>query len=258
MRIDVKEPQRPLTSLQDYNRPKIENGFRISYLIPGGNAACTLGADVTGPGPAKGFLTNSHCNQRGGAQLNAGTGTLFYQNVVSIGNVVANSTINPNLFTGGPCPPGKSCRYSDSQFADYYNDAQFSNHQIAETTVIGTGTSAGSLTVASYRVAASTSNILQGFIARKTGEISGTTQGAVVSTCVDTPFGGSTTFLMLCQDMISANSQSGDSGSPVYFNFSYPTPTSPVYHVGLLWQGNGTVFTFSPWTGIGADLPVAY
>jgi hypothetical protein len=259
VRIDVEEQQLPLIGLQDYNRPKIENGFRIVYVIPGGTGFCTLGADVTGPGgPVKGFLTNSHCNKLGGGQLNAGTGTQFYQHALGQALRIGASTINPNLFTGGACPAGKSCRYSDAQFVDYSSDTYFSNHQIAETTVIGTGTSAGSLTVASYRVGTSTANVVQGFVARKTGQTTGTTQGSVISTCLDTPYGTSTTIVMLCQDKISAHSQSGDSGAPVYFAFSYPTPTSTVYHVGLLWQGNGTVFTFSPWSGIASDLPVAY
>jgi hypothetical protein len=244
--------------VRDYNRPKIENGFQISYGISGGFAFCTLGADVTGPGPAKGFLTNGHCNSSASGQLTGATGTLFYQPTVSFSYLIATGTINPPLFTGGACPSGKSCRYSDAQFVDYHSDASWSGHQIAETSVIGTGTSAGSLTVASYRIASSTSNLLAGFVARKTGRTSGTTQGSVTNTCLDTAFGTSTTVVLLCQDKVAANSQAGDSGSPVYFNFTYPTPTSPVYHVGLLWQGNGSVFTLSPWAGIGSDLPVAY
>jgi hypothetical protein len=259
VRIDVERPQEPFVTLQAYNRPKIENGFQVAYPISGGTGFCTLGADVTGPGgPVKGFLTNSHCNSTASGSLNGSTGTLFYQPTVSISYLIGASTINRPLFTGGACPAGKSCRYSDAQFVDYYSDDRWSGHQIAETSVIGTGGAAGNLTVASYRVAPSTSNVLTGFVVRKTGRTSGTTQGSVTATCQDTQFGLVTTVILLCQDKVSANSQGGDSGSPVYFNFSYPTPTSTVYHVGLLWQGNGSVFTLSPWSGIASDLPVAY
>jgi hypothetical protein len=192
--------------------------------------------------------------------------TAFWQALPgSVLALVGGEKYDRALFTGGPCPFGKQCRYSDAVFVDYNADERYSGRRIAETYNIATGFSKASLTVASVRPATQSANVVRGFVVRKTGQFTGTTQGTVDGTCVHTAV-FNTNIVLLCQDQAYLPSGRGDSGSPVYFEFSYPTPTSAVYHVGILWAGNcntsstcvGNRITFSPWSGIASDLPVWY
>lgn len=250
--------------LTDKRRPKIENGFSIQFLgSPTTVGVCTLGADASGPG-GDGFITNSHCSYN--LQVGTGnSGTVMYQNTYSGGNQVATEAIDPVLFQGGPCPVGKYCRYSDALWARYSSSSFSGGKKIAETTVIGSGSTMGSLTVARYRSAPISSNVVVGFTVRKTGQTSGTTQGSVHATCVDQVWGDPaiSKIVLLCQDEVNAPSKSGDSGSPVYLGFNYSDPNSTVYHSGVLWGGAcpvanptclSTRYTLSPWAGIAWDV----
>jgi hypothetical protein len=269
--IIVSEPAIPQITVRDRRRTQIESGFEIQFQgDPSGNVyACTIGANVMGPGgPVPGFVTNSHCSFTSGPTPIVGSGmnsTPLFQNTCCSGsNRVATENLDPPLFTGGPCPATFFCRYSDALFAKYTSSSFYVADKIAETTVIGSGTTPGSLTVGTYRVASSTSNVLTGFTVRKTGRTTGTTQGSVVATCVDLVWGpAGSKIQLLCQDQVQAPSQAGDSGSPVYLILG-----PSIYHVGILWGGNcpasnpnciGSRFNMSPWSGIVSDLPgVAY
>jgi hypothetical protein len=63
-----------------------------------------------------------------------------------------------------------------------------------------------------------------------------------------------TNIVQLCQDLVSAKVKAGDSGSPVFKGSSNVTLT------GILWGGNlnqngvGTIFVYSPMSGIEREL----
>ncbi len=258
VRFEQGEPFRPLVQVTDRRRP-VENGFQLEFDSGSGDAFCTLGAAATGPGNKKGFVTASHCSS--GLMVGNGVnGIDYHQSIIAFLNVnkVADEAIDPSLFSGGfYCPSGKLCRWSDALWADYTSDSHSGGKLIAETTTVGTGSTWGSLTVARYRSAPSTAGVSGGFTVRKTGRTSGTTQGTMTSSCVNAVWTPGSNIIMLCQDVVAAPSAGGDSGAPVYFQTS-SDPTAPVYHLGVLWGGNGTQFTFSPWSGIASDLGVIY
>lgn len=257
VRIEQAAPFKPLVLLTDRRRP-VENGFQLEFDAGSGDAVCTLGAAASGPGYIKGFVTASHCSS-GLMVANGVHGIDYHQSVKALFvNKVADEAIDPGLFSGGfYCPAGKLCRWSDALWADYTSDSHSAGKLIAETTTIGTGSAWGSLTVARYRSAPTTAGVSTGMTVRKTGRTSGTTQGVMTSSCVNTVWAPGYNIIMLCQDVVAAPSWSGDSGAPVYFQTS-SDPSAAVYHLGVLWGGNGTQFTFSPWSGIASDLGVIY
>jgi hypothetical protein len=206
-------------SVQDKNRPRIENGFQVSYRRnDGATIVCTHGADIVIGGPQYGFLTNSHCSPD--TQIGTTTGHTVHQHLYTSQwlHVVGFELIDAPLFSGPSCGASpRVCRYSDAMFVGYAGSSGgsgfYAGKKIAETSPIGTS-SPGGLNVASYRLAPTSSNLITGMVVRKTGRTSGTTQGPVIQTCVDIPAGSVNRYL-LCQDRFSGWSREGDSGSPV-------------------------------------------
>src|SRR5690606_9161974 len=136
----------------------------------------------------------------------------------------------------------------------YTSSSHWANHQITESTVIGTGTSAGNLTVGNYRPAPGTSDIIEGLTVRKTGQTTGTTEGMITSTCTASSHPDSPSLRILCSAVVSARAGQGDSGGPVYW-----IDDSTTYHVGILWGGIGLQqFYFSPWSSISSDMPTVW
>jgi hypothetical protein len=255
-------PVRTQAQLTDHRRP-VDAGFQIVFHTANDDWACTVGANVWAPGgPRKGFLTASHCSKDLGTG-NGVDGIGYYQPNLAYWNYVGQEAIDPPLFTGGNCPTGKSCRWSDVLWADYSSDSYFVPYTIAETTTIGSGYTPGSLTVARYRSTQQTANVLVGFTVRKTGRSTGTTQGLVSAHCMDVPKPTSNV-VMLCQDLVAGPSYKGDSGSPAYLGFNFSDPNSTIYHVGIQWGGYGcddcitNPFIVSPWSGIFTDMSVYY
>lgn len=242
-------------SLQDHRRSVIENGFQITYKTLTTEFTCTHGADVVGVGPSNGFVTAGHCSATG---LGGNGSATLYQHQYNDG--IATEWINPGFFSGSPCPSGKVCRFSDAMWAKYGSSSLYSGKKIAETTTIGT-TAAGSLTLNLIRSAPYSSNLAVGMTARKTGRTSGTTEGTVAFTCVDLTIGGNG--VLLCQDQVSAYSNDGDSGAPVYWVEEPGDGSAQAWHAGISWgradsAGVHVRFNISPWSGIASDLWVFY
>lgn len=242
-------------SLQDHRRSVIENGFQVTYRTLTSELVCTHGADVVGTGPSNGFVTAGHCSATG---LGGNGSATLYQHQYNDG--VATEWINPSFFSGSPCPAGKVCRFSDAMWAKYGTSSLYSGKKIAETTTIGT-TAPGSLTLNLIRSAPYSSNLAVGMTARKTGRTSGTTEGTVAFTCVDLAIGGNG--VLLCQDQVSAYSDGGDSGAPVYWVEAPGDASAQAWHAGITWgradsAGVHVRFNISPWSGIASDLWVFY
>lgn len=102
----VEVVQSPLveldSSLQDPHRPLV-GGLQIASSTK----YCTLGYVAVRDG-ANGFVTNSHCTD----SRNGLDGTIFGQSeyVPRVGV----EAVDPPVWTGGACPAGRRCRYSDA------------------------------------------------------------------------------------------------------------------------------------------------
>jgi hypothetical protein len=235
------EPIRQLITVRERFRP-VPAGVQIYFS----GFVCTLGANAFRAG-VFGFITNSHCtNTQGGVES-----TRYYQHQPS-GGAIATEIADPAYFTGGACPGGRRCRYSDASFARYDSTSLGQFARIARTTSRSSG-SAGSLTVSStnprFFINARTSFPSGGEQLNKVGRTSGWTYGTVTNTCVDTNVSG-TTITQLCQDHVQAYSAGGDSGSPVF----RWTGTSNANFYGLMWGGGGGVFVFSAISNIESEL----
>ena len=95
-------------TLRSRVRPLV-GGLQINF----GNFLCTLGFIAIRAG-VQGLVTNSHCtNIQGGVQS-----TVYHQPTASgTTNRIGLEIRDPVYFTGGVCPAGRRCRYSDSAFA---------------------------------------------------------------------------------------------------------------------------------------------
>ena len=136
--------------LQNSRVRPVPGGYQINFLsfqgvtVPGvkqpdgtftpTGLVCTLGFNVIpqGPGvePTPSYVTNSHCTgKQGGTE-----GTRYYQPLSSIDpTVVATEAADPGYFTGGACPQGRKCRYSDAARALYSSSVASTRGAIAKT-----------------------------------------------------------------------------------------------------------------------------
>jgi hypothetical protein len=242
-------PIYPMQTLQSRVRP-LAGGLQINF--PG--FLCTLGFNVRSTtAPLQGFITNSHCtNVRGEV-----TNTPYWQPTGSVPNTSDPNFIGDELhdrpfFTGGPCPAGRRCRWSDSAGARYHGGVSNAFARIYRTTGIG------SLVIdpanPMFSIIAERPFPNPGDTMHKVGRTTGWTSGTVTQSCADTNVGG-TDITLLCQEIVTGPSGSvggGDSGSPVFDNIV----GNNVRLVGLLWGGSGSnVFVFSAMNEIRFENP---
>lgn len=242
--IEPVAPLRQLATLQDRERP-VRGGMQIAWL----NSLCTLGFNAN-RGVA-GFVTNSHCSgQQGGVQS-----TIYFQNVNASGNRIGVETADPLYFSGGFCPSGRICRYSDSAFAAYDTPSLQGMGKIARPSAVGSLTV--STTAPFWNILGTADRPLAGQVLNKVGRTTGWTRGTVAATCVDVnvlnPNGSLSNITQLCQDVVNAGVASGDSGSPVFAAGTADSDTGATLY-GILWGGNGTQFIFSRWENIVREL----
>ena len=235
--VTVTEPMRQLThTLQDYSRP-MEGGLQIYFS----GFVCTLGYSVNWGS----YLTNSHCtNTQGGVEY-----TAHYQ--PSEPYYIGYEYADPYYWTGGPCPAGRRCRYSDSSLGAYDPSTWWQQGWVARTTGWNT-TAPGSLTIDDYnprlQVTGEQAYPTQGQYLDKIGRTTGWTFGPVTATCVNTNVAFSD-ITQLCQDFVNAAVAGGDSGSPVFVWHG-----NTVTAAGVLWGGSGSTFAFSAISNIEWEL----
>lgn len=218
--------------LRNFRRP-LRGGLQINF----GGFLCTLGfiADRQG---VRGFVTNSHCtNVQGGVE-----NTVYHQPSASgTTNRVGQEIADPTYFTGGSCPAGRRCRFSDSSFARVPHPSG-----PAVATVRGSiaRPAVGSFNwngVDTFTITAEAAPVV-GQAITKVGRTTGRTTGTVQQTCANFNVSGSN-ITQLCQSRGSFASAGGDSGSPVFRITALPNVTL----VGIHWGSGGV---FSPITGI--------
>lgn len=226
----------PLPQLRDYVRPVV-GGLQIAFS----NYVCTLGFNAIRYG-VPGFVTNDHCtNVMGQVE-----GTNHYQPWVAPGNLIGVETVDPPFFTGGQCPAGYRCRYSDAAFSTYQSGVSYSLGKIARTAGLGSLDIVGEWTIVSE------ASTVAGQTLNKVGRTTGWTQGQVTNTCVLT-YVLNTDVVRICQHFVQAGVNPGDSGSPV-FRIADPAAYTVELH-GILWGGSGgTLFVFSPISNIEQEL----
>jgi hypothetical protein len=239
--LEAGEPVEPFESLTDRIRP-VPGGVRIRSSGGG----CTHGFNVL-RGNVRGFVTNSHCSAvRGSVE-----GTVFFQKSNLDGaDRVGVETVDPKFFTGGSCPSGRKCRYSDAIFVDYDSNALSAGLKIANPSFCTVG-AAGPLTVnpAKPRLTITGATYASsGAVVAKVGATTGCTFGSVQATCADVNV-KNTAFTMLCQEMVAGFAAKGDSGSPVFLHGGDGATV-----VGLLWGGSPGFYVFSSWMLVQAEL----
>ncbi len=222
----VVEQVAPVTAqLRDVNVPVV-GGVEIGVVATGLiGAICTLGFPAV-RGGVQGIVVNSHCTGTRGVVDN----TVHQQ---PFGGVpVGRETADPAHFTGGVCPAGRVCRYSDSAFstlpaAALYNQGRIARPPLGSLTWNGTDT---------FRITSESAPVL-GESLTKVGRTTGRSAGAVGQTCTTYNVSGSN-ITTICQGQAAYGSAPGDSGSPVFRIVS----GTDVALRGIHW-GSGGVFS---------------
>jgi hypothetical protein len=212
---------------------------------------CTFGFNAAREGD-KGFVTNSHCTKtQGGSE-----GTDFHQPRDpwwTEGNKIGDETVDPSYFSGGVCPAGRRCRFSDSAFIRYKSEGWMGLGILARPEHVGS-----TLVIDSdsptFRIMDEASSPIHGMRLDKVGRTTGWTSGRVTGTCLNVNV-NKTDITLLCQAWVDAGPDShnkGDSGSPVFQRLDGDTV---ILH-GILWGGevDGPRFSFSPMSGIEREL----
>jgi hypothetical protein len=239
LRVVVSGPIFSLATLRDRTRPVV-GGLQIQF----GSFLCTDGFMATRAG-VRGFVTNSHCTGRQGGV----TGTVYYQ-PTSATPRIGVETADPNYVSGGACPAGRRCRWSDSAFVRFDSAVASNRGKIARTN--GPGSLTINTTTPRFRIVGETGAPLAGETLNKVGRTTGWSRGIVTTTCATVLVSG-TTIALFCQDIVTARALPGDSGSPV---FKVITNPDRVRLYGILWGGNssGTMFAFSRLSNIQREL----
>ncbi len=239
--IVVSMPIIPVATLKDNVRP-LHGGLQIAFT----NFLCTLGFNGVRSG-VEGFVVNSHCTTK----RSSVEGTTHYQPTVAASNLIGTEIVDPRFFSGGMCPKGKKCRYSDSA---YDKRASGVSADIGFIERIDS-TNTGSLNIiGNFRIVSEApNNAVVGKFVNKIGRTTGWTQGQVTKSCAHTAVSG-TNIVLLCQDWVSANVVlvgAGDSGSPVFTISNLPNEHDVELN-GILWGGtsDGKIFVYSPMVNV--------
>jgi hypothetical protein len=255
--IEVTEPTRVQATLRDKRRPVV-GGLQIEgdTGLLGAFTICTMGFNAQRAG-SDGFVVNSHCTETQGVSND----TDFHQPddpFFSEGNKIGDEHADPPSFTGGDCPVGQRCRWSDSAFIDY----TISNIR-ADDIARPTNDDGTSITIndanPTIQIVSETAFPAVGVVLNKIGKTTGWTVGRVLETCIhEEPVGG-LDFTLLCnfrvERIFAGNpiSAGGDSGSPV-FGLLPNGQEASLYGILVGGPDSGTHYIFSPMGNIEQDL----
>jgi hypothetical protein len=236
--VEFREKKRlkPYIDLTARVRP-LRSGVQIATPIDSQTeAVCTLGFVARREG-SLGFVTNMHCTRFPGL-----TGAVLFQ--PSSGNMA--DRIGVEAFD---LPLVDAARFSDSAFIALDGGIQARRGIIRRDPL-------SPPYVPYYMIGATVAFPLGGEHLRKFGRTTGETGGEVTDTCTDRDVdtsdlpGFPSTMTLYCQDMVDAESDNGDSGSPVFAKGNYYDAT--LY--GILWGGSDDEFGFSSLANIESEL----
>jgi hypothetical protein len=227
----------PEQTLRQYHRP-VAGGLQINF--PG--SLCTHGFNVRAPNRpnVQGFVTNSHCSSSRGNMVR----TPYWQPTGSPdtlhANFIGREAHDLPGTTGGDCPAGRQCRWSDALGAQYADGADNAFGAIYRTLFAGTGLNPGSLDVDPQNPRWQITDEIQfpvvGQVLHKTGRTNGWTTGPVNFTCQNVNVGGGGNWTLWCQDRVTNWSGGGDSGSPYFVRDG---ETNNVALIGIHWGSDG-------------------
>jgi hypothetical protein len=264
--VEQRAPFTTAATLRDDVSP-LQGGLQINFLNVGGvvgvSLLCTLGFNAVIDGVSS-FITNSHCsNVEGGEE----TPTDYYHPLqdpdrdrfANPENLIATEADDPHWFISLDCPlsPAFQCRWSDASRAAYIPTAAAEARlgRIARTVRPSTSLTDVELTIDGFfTIRREQARGVVGEVANKVGRTTGWTFGTTTETCVDVLALG-TTHIRLCQEIVAAVVDGGDSGSPV---FRRNGGGSNVTLLGVLWGGSvdeeNPEFVYSPMFGIEREL----
>lgn len=263
--VQQRAPIVTVATLRDDVSP-LQGGLQINFLNVGGvvgvSLLCTLGFNAVIDGVSS-FITNSHCSQVEGGEE---TPTDYYQplqdsdgdRMVNPEKLIATEADDPHWFISLDCPlsPAFQCRWSDASRAAYIPTAAAEARlgRIAKTVRPSTSLADVELTIDGFfTIKREQARGVVGEVANKVGRTTGWTFGSTTETCVDVIALG-TTHIRLCQEIVAAVVDGGDSGSPVFRR----NGGSNVTLLGVLWGGStddaNPEFVYSPMFGIEREL----
>ncbi len=231
-------------------------GLGVNYSgSPVSNPVCTLGF-LARHSRGSTMVLPSHCSNRRG---DGADGTKYYQPTINNSHYLGKEVVDPNHFTGGKCPTGQKCRWSDATLVKLTSSASFDLGGIAQTTSWWNNSKQINHTNSTFRITSERTFPVSGEYLDKVGLTTGWTFGIVTETCVDVRVSQNIT--LLCQDIVSKPSwvnttrpisSKGDSGAPVFRWLG-----NNVVLYGILWgsrNDNGEQFIFSAMTNIEYEL----
>jgi hypothetical protein len=214
-----------------------------------------LGANVIKVGSSDPlFLTNSHCTKRFFGLDAAGSDATWYQ-PLALDSIASRDRTDPSLFSGGSCPAGRVCRWSDAALVTYFNSADWGGALIAYPTQ----SSYPFEFVLAIVISQSTPPPIGNGV-YKVGIATGMSFGQLGQTCVNYNLVSSsyldpppTNTTLLCQNNATGLSHAfGDSGGPV-FRWAGFIPETAIM-LGIHWGGVDQTTVYSPVSGIKKDL----
>lgn len=212
-------------TLRSKHRP-MRGGLQIQFqggFLGLSTPTCTLGYPARRSG-VDGFITNSHCSR---TQAEVDNGRYWQATRPALDNDQAGTeTVDPSFFTGGACPSGRKCRYSDANFVR-------GAAEIARGSIARIGTSSLTWNGSSIWRITEQQNPALDVVVTKVGRTTGLTSGRVNRTCASANVADST-ITMLCQATADIDNDFGDSGSPAFRVTNSPT-THDVAALGILW-----------------------
>jgi len=256
VRVIVRPRMIPAVSLQDEFRPT-KGGISIKMnMFLGFGGHCTEMAVAMRAGKM-GFITDSHCTRtQGGVES-----TEFYQAGRFLANdFVATETVDPPWIASLPsCPAGMRCRRSDSAFAEFAVPSNGALGKIALPVALCT-TAACPLDLRNATDELSIVGLagapIVGDVRSKIGRTTGHTRGSVTATCVESSQAprsivDPSNFTVLCQHLVGAAFDHGDSGSPVFSLL----PGNRAVLAGIAWGfDNAGNYIFSAISDVEAEL----
>lgn len=243
-----------------------------NYYGPLALTNCSIAANVrlSGDNTHEYFLTAGHCTGTDNApsgMFGPNHGAIVYQPDSTAGSTaIATEYANPTGRTGlSGCPSGYTCKYSDAALFQYINSSRSNFAYIARDSTFSStlGVAGSRFRVDSFHVVGEIpeANLLAADTVpgqydtwmHKVGFKTGWTWGQVTSTCRTLQY-PTTSQAMLCQYVVTAEDDFGDSGAPTFWWVCCSGPNQ-AWLGGILSSGYENAFYFfSSISGIKNDI----
>jgi hypothetical protein len=237
--VERAAPIQAEQTLRERVRP-VAGGLSINFVRGTSGFLCTLGFNVRAPNRpgVEGFVTNSHCSDTRGEVIP----TPYWQHSRAVANTfIGLEAHDAPYLSGGACPEGRRCRWSDALGVRYDEGVENALGAIYRTTMpsILPADTIWTIDPANprWQIVDENSFPIVGQVLHKTGRRTGWTFGNVTSTCTNSNVSG-VDITYFCQDRVATESGGGDSGSPYFERIG---ETNQVRLAGIHWgSGGGT------------------